>query len=96
MTPTGGSAAAEAAEAARTRPRESAAEPLFQVEDLSVSFSTEEGRIRVVEEVSFAVEAGKTVGLLAISTAGVLSSTARICCASTKAPCAGCAATGSA
>jgi oligopeptide/dipeptide ABC transporter ATP-binding protein len=70
MTPTGGSAAAEAAEAAGTRPRESAVEPLFQVEDLSVSFSTEEGRIRVVEEVSFAVGAGKTVGLVGESGCG--------------------------
>jgi len=43
---------------------------LLQVEKLSVSFSTEEGRARVVEEVSFAVPQGRTVGLVGESGCG--------------------------
>jgi len=44
--------------------------PLLSVEDLSVSFATEDGRVRVVEEVSFAVPAGRTVGLVGESGCG--------------------------
>jgi len=40
------------------------------VEQLSVSFSTEEGRVRVVEEVSFSVPQGRTVGLVGESGCG--------------------------
>jgi len=43
---------------------------LLSVEDLSVSFATESGRVRVVEEVSFAVPAGRTVGLVGESGCG--------------------------
>ena len=43
---------------------------LLSVEDLSVSFATEDGRVRVVEEVSFAVPAGRTVGLVGESGCG--------------------------
>jgi oligopeptide/dipeptide ABC transporter ATP-binding protein len=46
------------------------ATPLLSVENLSVSFATEEGRVRVVEEVSFAVPAGRTVGLVGESGCG--------------------------
>jgi len=46
------------------------ASPLLQVENLSVSFSTEEGRMRVVEEVSFSVPQGRTVGLVGESGCG--------------------------
>jgi len=44
--------------------------PLLHVEDLSISFSTEEGRVRVVEEVSFAIPRGRTVGLVGESGCG--------------------------
>jgi len=44
--------------------------PLLSIEDLSVSFATEDGRVRVVEEVSFAVPAGRTVGLVGESGCG--------------------------
>jgi oligopeptide/dipeptide ABC transporter ATP-binding protein len=43
---------------------------LLDVEQLSVSFSTEEGRIRVVEELSFSVAAGRSVGLVGESGCG--------------------------
>ncbi|MEX0697606.1 MAG: ABC transporter ATP-binding protein [Dongiaceae bacterium] len=43
---------------------------LLRVEALSVGFATEEGRIRVVEDVSFAVAAGRTVGLVGESGCG--------------------------
>ncbi len=42
----------------------------MDVDGLSVSFSTEQGRVRVVEEVSFAVPAGRTVGLVGESGCG--------------------------
>ena len=44
--------------------------PLLAVENLSVSFATEGGRVTVVEEVSFEVPAGKTVGLVGESGCG--------------------------
>ncbi len=44
--------------------------PLLRVENLSISFSTEDGRVRVVEEVDFSVEAGRTVGLVGESGCG--------------------------
>ena len=43
---------------------------LLAVEDLSVGFATEEGRISVVEDVSFTVAAGRTVGLVGESGCG--------------------------
>jgi len=46
------------------------ATPLLSVENLSVSFATESGRVTVVEEVSFEVPAGKTVGLVGESGCG--------------------------
>ncbi|WP_425450240.1 ABC transporter ATP-binding protein [Virgifigura deserti] len=51
-------------------PHMSAEQPLLQVEDLSVGFATEEGRITVVEDVSFTVAAGRTVGLVGESGCG--------------------------
>jgi len=44
--------------------------PLLQVEELSVSFSTEQGRITVVEDMSFSIAAGRTVGLVGESGCG--------------------------
>jgi len=44
--------------------------PLLSVENLTVSFATEGGRVAVVEEVSFEVPAGKTVGLVGESGCG--------------------------
>src|SRR3546814_10179921 len=44
--------------------------PLLSVESLSVSFNTEEGRVKVLDDVSFAVEAGRTVGLVGESGCG--------------------------
>jgi oligopeptide/dipeptide ABC transporter ATP-binding protein len=46
------------------------ATPLLAVENLSVSFATDSGRVTVVEEVSFEVPAGKTVGLVGESGCG--------------------------
>jgi oligopeptide/dipeptide ABC transporter ATP-binding protein len=46
------------------------ASPLLSIESLSVSFGTEGGRMTVVEEVSFAVPAGKTTGLVGESGCG--------------------------
>jgi len=43
---------------------------LLSVENLSVSFGTEDGRVTVVEDVSFEVPAGKTVGLVGESGCG--------------------------
>jgi len=43
---------------------------LLSVENLSVSFGTEGGRVTVVEDVSFEVPAGKTVGLVGESGCG--------------------------
>ncbi len=58
-----------AAASAQNRPREDSA-ALLQVENLSVSFATEAGRVRVVEEVSFSVPQGRTVGLVGESGCG--------------------------
>ena len=44
--------------------------PLLQVENLTISFSTEEGRVRVVEELCLSVPAGRTVGLVGESGCG--------------------------
>ncbi len=46
------------------------ATPLLSVENLSVSFATEGGRVTVVEDVSFEVAAGKTAGLVGESGCG--------------------------
>ena len=46
------------------------ATPLLSVDNLSVSFGTDGGRVTVVEDVSFAVPAGKTVGLVGESGCG--------------------------
>jgi oligopeptide/dipeptide ABC transporter ATP-binding protein len=43
---------------------------LLSVEGLSIGFATEEGPIRVVEDVSFAVKSGETVGLVGESGCG--------------------------
>ena len=45
-------------------------EALLRVEDLTVGFRTEQGPVRVVEDVSFAVAAGKTMGLVGESGCG--------------------------
>ena len=44
--------------------------PLLRVEALTVSFSTDEGRLRVVEDISFQVYRGRTVGLVGESGCG--------------------------
>jgi oligopeptide/dipeptide ABC transporter ATP-binding protein len=44
--------------------------PLLSVEGLSIGFATEEGSIRVVEDVSFSVRGGETVGLVGESGCG--------------------------
>jgi oligopeptide/dipeptide ABC transporter ATP-binding protein len=44
--------------------------PLLSVEGLSIGFATEEGPIRVVEDISFAVNSGETVGLVGESGCG--------------------------
>jgi len=44
--------------------------PLLEVDSLSVSFATETGRVRVVEEVTFAIRPGETVGLVGESGCG--------------------------
>ena len=46
------------------------ASPLLRVEALSLSFSTDAGRVRVVEDVSFEVHRGRTVGLVGESGCG--------------------------
>src|SRR3546814_7374407 len=44
--------------------------PLLAVENLTVSFATDESRVAVVEDVSFEVPAGSTVGLVGESGCG--------------------------
>ncbi|MGE0239452.1 MAG: ABC transporter ATP-binding protein [Parvibaculaceae bacterium] len=44
--------------------------PLLSVEGLSIGFATEEGPIRVVDDVSFAVTSGETLGLVGESGCG--------------------------
>ena len=45
-------------------------DPLLEVDTLSVSFVTDAGRANVVEEVSFALRSGETVGLVGESGCG--------------------------
>ena len=45
-------------------------EPLLDVRDLSVSFSTDEGRVQALDRVSFRVHAGETVALVGESGCG--------------------------
>ena len=45
-------------------------DPLLEVDSLSISFATDAGRTRVVEEVSFAIRSGETVGLVGESGCG--------------------------
>ena len=47
-----------------------APDPLLEVDTLSVSFATDSGRARVVDQVSFAVRSGETVGLVGESGCG--------------------------
>ena len=44
--------------------------PLLSIQDLSVSFATESGRVSIVEHVGFDVEAGEIVGLVGESGCG--------------------------
>ena len=44
--------------------------PLLSVEGLSVAFNTEQGRVRVVEDLSFELAAGETLGLVGESGCG--------------------------
>jgi oligopeptide/dipeptide ABC transporter ATP-binding protein len=62
--------AVDPAAALQTAARPAAAGPLLAVEDLTVGFATEAGRLRVVEGVSFAVPSGRTVGLVGESGCG--------------------------
>ncbi len=45
-------------------------EPLLKVEDLRVSFHTEDGVVHAVDGVSYEVEAGKTLGIVGESGSG--------------------------
>jgi len=46
------------------------AEPLLQVEDLRVHFETEDGTVKAVDGISYAVEAGKALGIVGESGSG--------------------------
>ena len=45
-------------------------EPVLKVEELSCGFTTEDGYVRVVERLSFDIDAGKTLGLVGESGCG--------------------------
>jgi oligopeptide/dipeptide ABC transporter ATP-binding protein len=45
-------------------------DPLLEVDSLSISFATDTGRARVVDEVSFVIRSGETVGLVGESGCG--------------------------
>ncbi len=45
-------------------------DPIIEVDSLSISFTTDAGRARVVDEVSFAIRKGETVGLVGESGCG--------------------------
>ena len=44
--------------------------PLLEIEDLSVGFHTERGLARVVDDLSFTIDAGRIVGLVGESGCG--------------------------
>ena len=44
--------------------------PLLDVQDLHVTFDSEDGLVRAVDGVSFSVEAGKTLGIVGESGSG--------------------------
>ena len=70
MSPTGALTPSQSAAAPGERRPTEGEQPLLQVENLSLSFSTEEGRVRVVDAVSFSVPQGRTVGLVGESGCG--------------------------
>ena len=44
--------------------------PMLEVKDLHVSFSTDDGRVKAVDGVSFSVEPGETLGIVGESGSG--------------------------
>ncbi|MEM7074554.1 MAG: ABC transporter ATP-binding protein [Pseudomonadota bacterium] len=54
----------------QTRPSDTEMEPLVEIEDLRVSFRTDEGLITPVDGVSFSVPRGKTLGIVGESGSG--------------------------
>ena len=52
--------------------------PLLEVEDLTVSFHTPDGIVKAVRDVSFTVDAGKTLGIVGESGSGKSVSTQTI------------------